>query len=234
MSEQGVAVFDLDGTITDGDTYLAFLLFALRRQPGRLARCPALLPAVLQFRLGRLSRDDLKQRFLKAILGGVASERVAIWSAQFVQICQQNMVKPAALERIEHHRGQGHRLILATASLDIYAEPLGRLLGFDTVVATKIAFSNGRVSGALAGPNLLGAFKTEALLRTGVPAKPRGVEVTAYSDHHSDLPLLHFADQAVAVDPSPALAAEAVRYGFKVERWKPDRRGSQPAAQPPR
>jgi phosphoserine phosphatase len=43
--------------------------------------------------------------------------------------------------------------------------------------------------------------------------------VIAYSDHHSDLPLLRWADRAVAVCPSAALAAAATAEGFVIESW---------------
>jgi hypothetical protein len=43
--------------------------------------------------------------------------------------------------------------------------------------------------------------------------------IIAYSDHHSDLPFLHFADEAIAVDPTPRLGRMARPYAFSVENW---------------
>ena len=43
-------------------------------------------------------------------------------------------------------------------------------------------------------------------------------EVYAYSDHHSDLPLLRYADHAYAIDPTPKLLAAAAPP-ITVERW---------------
>jgi phosphoserine phosphatase len=39
---------------------------------------------------------------------------------------------------------------------------------------------------------------------------------TFYSDSHNDLPLLELVSRPVAVDPDPALAAEAARRGWPV------------------
>jgi phosphoserine phosphatase len=43
--------------------------------------------------------------------------------------------------------------------------------------------------------------------------------VIAYSDHHADLPLLHWADKAVAVNPTRRLAATAGIEGIAIEDW---------------
>ena len=40
--------------------------------------------------------------------------------------------------------------------------------------------------------------------------------VAAYSDSRNDIPLLASADEAIAVDPDPALREEALRRGWPV------------------
>jgi phosphoserine phosphatase len=52
-----------------------------------------------------------------------------------------------------------------------------------------------------------------------VESAPRSATVIAYSDHHADLPLLHWADQAVAVNPTRRLAATAGIEGIAIEDW---------------
>jgi len=109
--------------------------------------------------------------------------------------------------------------VMATASLDLYAIALGRRLGFHHVVATRAAWSDDRLVFGLDGANLRGADKVvemEKLLSTIGPARPR---IIAYSDHHSDLPLLRFADVGVAVDPTARLVSAIAGLGILIERW---------------
>lgn len=218
MNYQGVAVFDLDGTITRGDTYVAFLFHVLQRRPQRITRLANLTVAVGRFKLGRLSRDDLKSGFLAAIVGGSRRNEVTQYVDSFVRGRLRRMIKPAALARIEWHRAQGHRLILASASVDLYVTPLGMLLRFDSTICTRTVWQNDHLTGALDGANLRGEAKLAAL-RTILGNGDARPKIFAYSDHHSDLPLLQFADHAIAVDPNDKLRANARANGIAVEYW---------------
>lgn len=223
-----IVFFDLDGTITERDTYVAYLLHVLRARPLRGLRCWHLPISLLLFKLGLLNNDRLKQKFLAAILGGLSRTEIEAHTSRFVAVCMRNIVKAGAMARIEAHRGQGHRLVLVTASLDIYAALLGSEIGFDEILSTKAAWNNGRLSGELDGPNLRGEAKLSAvrsLVEHSPPAK-----TVAYSDHHSDLPLLRFADEGIAVDPTPRLTSLAASYGLPVERWR-GRRSPLPSAE---
>jgi HAD superfamily hydrolase (TIGR01490 family) len=218
MSRPAVAIFDLDGTIARGDTYLGFLLHVLRRRPRRAIRLAGLPLAVARFKLGRLSNDRLKSMFLTAIVGGSTRAELARHVESYLPLCLGRMIKPAALARIEWHRARGDRLLLASASVDLYVEPLGARLRFDRTISTRTAWLDDRLTGALEGANLRGEAKLEAVREAIGAVSPRP-EIYAYSDHHSDLPLLLFADRAVAVNPSRKLLASARVHGFKVEYW---------------
>jgi HAD superfamily hydrolase (TIGR01490 family) len=212
-----LAVFDLDGTITVADTYLAFLLFVLRRRPWRLFRCFALPVAVAGHALGLISNDSLKQRFLAAIAGGMRRSALDPLIERFAAHCRAKLVKPAAVARIAAHRACGDRLVLATASLDLYAGAIGRLLEFDAIVATKAAWRGERLSGGLEGPNLRGEAKLAAVLALADTPRP---PLVAYTDHPSDLPLLLAADAAFVVDPAPRFHRIALALNLPVENWR--------------
>lgn len=214
-----VAVFDLDGTITRGDTYLAFLLHVLRRRPRRLFRSAGLPLAAARFALGDGSNDQLKSLFLATIAGGCTRQEMAAYTESFLPTYMRRKIKPEALTRIEWHRSRGHRLILASASLDLYTVPLSGLLRFDTTISTRAAWRGDVLTGALEGENLRGPAKLSAV-RAAIEGAGTRPEVFAYSDHHSDLPLLRFADHAVAVDPDTRLRVSAIADGMAIEYWK--------------
>jgi HAD superfamily hydrolase (TIGR01490 family) len=134
------------------------------------------------------------------------------------------MLRPGALQRIDAHRQAGHRLVLATAGLDIYVEPLARRLGFARALCTRVAWTEtGRLSGDLDGGNLRGEQKLTAVrLALAVDGEERPTAapfVIAYSDHHSDLPLLRWAGRGVAVNPTTRLASAAAAAGLAIENW---------------
>src|SRR6202011_436570 len=65
-----VAIFDLDGTITRGDTLRWFVFAQLRRHPARLLRLWALPLQLLDFARTR-DHGRLKARVLRAVLSGL-------------------------------------------------------------------------------------------------------------------------------------------------------------------
>jgi haloacid dehalogenase-like hydrolase len=65
-----------------------------------------------------------------------------------------------SVQTMERHRAAGHGLVLVTASLDFYANPFGRWLGFDAVLCTRAAYdAEDRVTRALVGDNCYGLAK---------------------------------------------------------------------------
>jgi phosphatidylglycerophosphatase C len=214
-----IAIFDLDGTITRRDTYAAYLLGYLRRHPPVWWRLPSF--ALVAARL--LGRGDdgsgMKAAALSAVFGGVDRARIDAWNDRFVPWCRRRLLRAGAEARIAAHRAAGHRLLLATASLDLYVHRLARELGFDEVLCTRVAWTaEGRIAGDLDGGNLKGDAKLAAV--RGVVATAHGTPfVIAYSDHHADLPLLRWADRGVAVCPTARLAAAAAAEGLAVENW---------------
>jgi phosphatidylglycerophosphatase C len=214
-----VALFDLDGTITRRDTYLAYLVGFLLRHPGRLPRAAALPLAVLRHLAGQHDNTWLKITFLRAVLGGLPRSMLESWTRTFLERILAAGLRTRALETIERHRAAGHRLVLVTASLDFYAEPLAMRLGFDDVLCTRAAFDDtGRLTGDLNGDNCHGARKLERV-RQYLTAAAAHTKITCYADHHSDLPLLRFVQAPVAVNPTRQLRKSAVALGIPIEDW---------------
>ena len=214
-----VVVFDLDGTLVDGDTYLAFLAGYLRRRPGRLLRVLPLPFAVALHFSGARDNSWLKSAFLAAVMGGSTRAEVDAWCASFVDRLVAHAIRPRALARLREHQAQGDHVILASASLDLYVETLARRLGFDDVICTRAAWSpDGRLTGALADGNCYGGRKAERIA-SRLAASGRAAVDIAYSDHESDRPLLERARAAIAVNPTRALARWARGRAVPIEDW---------------
>lgn len=215
----GIAVFDLDGTLSRRDLFLAFLAHAVRRTgPARPLRAAALPVLTARYALRGITNDRLKAAYLDAVLGGRTRATIEGLAEAFADRAVAREMKPAALAAVQRHRRAGDRLVLASASLDVYVAPIARRLGFDDAIATRIAWTaDGRVAGGLDGPNLRGPSKLDAV-RAAVPGWD-GARVTAYSDHESDEALLAAAAEAVAVDPTPGLARIAAGRGWTIMRW---------------
>ena len=217
--ESGVpAVFDLDKTVTRRDTWLAFLFFALLRNPARLMRAAWLPFAVAAHLAGFRSNAWLKEKFLAAVFGGNSRACMEELAARFTQKLLSTGIRVDAATALAAHKKQGHYLVCATASFDIYVVPLAQQLGFDAVVCTEAGWdARSCLSGKIEGENCYGQAK---FARVAALFPKNGRSVTAYSDHHTDLPLLMWADEAYAVNPTQRLREAAAERGIAVLSWR--------------
>jgi phosphoserine phosphatase len=130
-------------------------------------------------------------------------------------------VSPSAVRRIREHRAAGHRTVLVTGALEPFVGPLRPL--FDEIVAVSLEERNGRYSGFLQRPPLVGEARSPWLRGY---ADATGAELRtsfAYADSHSDLPFLATVGNPVAVNPDVELFRAARRRGWPIEEWAPAR-----------
>jgi len=135
--------------------------------------------------------------------------------AHFVESRIAPRVAPLAPALLERHRAAGDTLLITTATQRFITEPIAALLGIEHLLATEPEIINGRFTGQLLRAN----FQAGKVIRLKEWMRDHGAsdaEVTAYSDSRNDLPLLEFAQHAVAVDPDPVLRAEAERRQWPV------------------
>jgi phosphatidylglycerophosphatase C len=213
-----VALFDLDGTLTHRDTLLQFLAGYLARHPSRLTRQWRLVPALFRYALGGRDRGLLKSRAIRAAMGGDARPLVARWAEEFVMnLKPRGAFRAAGLAVLEAHRSAGDRLVLLSASPDLYVPLIGRLLGFERTVCTEIRWNGDRLDGALQTPNRHGAEKVRCLeqLRVDYAHAP----VTAYGNSLSDIPHLALAERALLVNGNLAARRGAARAGIPTGEW---------------
>jgi len=219
IGKELIVIFDLDGTITKYDTYKIFLFLGLKKNPSKWIHIPELLIAALKNKAGLLGNAELKGLFLNKIFKNSTQETIVEISNHLAKIILRNGLRKSALKKIATHRKTGARLILATASLDIYARIVANKIGIDEVIATKCGLApDGSISGHLAGKNLKSLEKVFAI-EDFLGHKLNEANTIAYSDHHSDLPLLLAVKSGIAVNATPQLLHEAIRNNLIIENW---------------
>jgi phosphatidylglycerophosphatase C len=179
---RSVAAFDFDGTLVSGDSLLPFLT----RVRGRRAVASALAahgPALAWALGGRGDRDVVKAAVLARVLRGLPAASVEALGVAYAGELSRR-VRPEMLARIGWHRDQGHDVVMVSASLLVYLEPLGEMLGFDQVLATALeAGPDGLLTGRLVGGNVRGPEKA-ARLRAWLEGE--SCELWAYGDSSGD------------------------------------------------
>jgi phosphatidylglycerophosphatase C len=191
-----VAVFDWDGTLTRRDCVVPFLTLVAGRT--HLTRRLVSSPVVLAQAVARRDRDRLKAVGVASALTRRSVDEVAELGRRFADRVIQQWMRPDTLARLRWHQASGHVVIILSASLPPYLEPLGRQLGVDDVVCTRLAVRDGRYTGELDGPNCRGAHKVDRL-RQWCRQRDDVEVVWAYGDSRGDAPVLALASHGVWV-----------------------------------
>ncbi len=194
----GVAAFDFDGTLIDGDSFGWFLVRVVG--PVRFGRTVGGSVPLLVRAYGAGRRDGAKAALIARLLTGYPADRLAdLGEAYSAEL--RRRVRPALAARIAWHREQGHRLVIVSASLEVYLLPFGRAMGFNQVLATRLEVGpDGRLTGRLNGLNVRRAEKP-ARLRAWLAEELEGApyQLWAYGDSVGDRELLAMADHPVRV-----------------------------------
>jgi phosphatidylglycerophosphatase C len=192
MTQTPLAVFDLDGTLTDADTLLPFLVGYARRTGRRwpLARMPFDLGL---YAAGLVPDRAAKGRLLQSFCGGHELAAIAEHARDFTQRWVPGRLRRWVVACLREHQRSGHRVILVSASPDLYVPVIAESLGIREVVCTQVATEGGRCLGSIDGENCKGEAKMRLLRRhLGGQGFPPGS--FAYGDSPSDLPLLSAVD----------------------------------------
>lgn len=219
-----LAIYDMDRTITRRGTYTPFLLHvATRMAPWRLIFAPLVPLAMLLYVVGLIERRTLKEWNQRLMIGGrVLRAELQPHIESFADAVLARNVRGGALAQVAADRAEGRILVLATASYRLYVEAIAQRLGFDAVIATDhLGQDLDYLHARIAGQNCYDAAKLD-MIRAWMTARRidrADTHIRAYSDHVTDEPMLAFADEAVAANPHPPLAALASERGWQRVDW---------------
>ena len=188
-----VAAFDFDGTVSRRDTLVPFLVKATGS--AKFASVAAQLG--LHGARGTVNlrnRDDVKARMVELLLAGRSADELDALGAAYAQDLLASRLRPFMVERVRAHVDDGFETVFVSASMVQYLRPVAAALGVDHVIAVETEVVDGRLTGALVGPNVRAEEKVVRLRRwlesTGDPAP----ELWSYGNTSGDHALLEAAD----------------------------------------
>ena len=219
-----LAIYDLDRTVTRGPTYTPFLIHcAFRRAPWRLLFLPLVILSMLAYVVRLIDRAKLKEINHALLLGPkIHPKDLGPLVESFADKQVETNIRPGARKAIARDKGEGRRVVLATASYRLYADAIAERLGFDDVIGTgSIIGLDERVHAKIAGENCYGPAKLRMIDEWVEASGLKGAHghVRFYSDHVSDRPAFEWSDEPVAVSPHDKLRRLADERGWPIEDW---------------
>jgi len=212
------AFFDMDRTLlntSSGKLYLQYLW-----KTGRIGVREA--TAVIWWgTLYLLRLVDLPRAMVGMLLKTVDHEEMIIraetqrWFEEWIA----PRIVPRAVERLEWHRMQGHRVVILSAATVYIVAPLAARLSVPDYICTYLEVKDGRLTGRIQEPICYGPGKAVLARRF---AAVHGIDLNQsyfYSDGYEDLPMLELVGYPVVVNPDAKLARLAMARGWPVERF---------------
>lgn len=212
------AFFDLDKTIIAKSSTLAFSRSFY--QGGLINRRAVLRSAYAQFvyLVGGADHDQMERmrEYLSALVTGWDVQAVKDIVAEALHTIVDPIVYDEAVTLLEEHRSAGRDVVLVSSSGAEVVEPIGEMLGADTVIATRMVVGDdGRYTGEID----FYAYADNKASAIRELATERGYDLSrsyAYSDSTTDLAMLETVGHPYAVNPDRSLRKTAAEHGWPV------------------
>ncbi|GGK43125.1 HAD family hydrolase [Salinarimonas ramus] len=216
MNAPAIAFFDVDETILQGKSMFEFAAY-LELTRG-LLDATALKADMQALAAGGAPREEVNVAFWQRFRGLVQDEvRAAAeeWAA-LRKADPRTMWIETTCERLAAHRRAGHGIALVSGSAIDILGPIAREVGAHHLLATRLLVEDGRYTGRLVPPVMIGDGKRHAAFSILQSLEVPAARCFAYGDHDSDLPMLGLVGNPVVVGENPAMLAVARERGWPV------------------
>ena len=213
-----IHLFDVDYTVIRKPTTWYFLCEALERRAVSFSQIRGLPLEWLRYKMGRANQDFIEQAV--AHIAGIERRLLeTIAEDCFVRRLRRDIYAGAA-KLIGELKSRGERVYFASSSLRTLIAPLERFFGIAESVASELEFAEGKTTGRLSGGGVFGAKKKAAVAAWLAERGLKPVDIRFYSDSYTDLPLLEYSGQPVAVNPDHILSRAAKSRGWEILRFR--------------
>lgn len=188
-----LALFDFDGTVSEGDTYSPFMHSvsdASRIRRGRIV----LAPWVAGYKLGLVSGLRTRSRVSHFVLQGRTVAEIEAAGERYAHDVLPSVLRTQSMDRIAWHQAQGDRVVIVSASLDVYLRPWCLVHGLD-VICSELESRDGVLTGRYRGGDCAGPAKARRIReRYRLATFPR---IYAYGNTREDHAMLALAHHRV-------------------------------------
>jgi phosphatidylglycerophosphatase C len=154
---------DFDGTLTRGDSLLHFLCFVVpmpRLVVGAFRLSFKFLGLLFS---GKWSNGAAKAEVLAVFLEGKTRSELQTFGEAFCQQKLPSMLRTELLNPLQRAQAAGERVVIVSASPDLWLEPFCRAMGF-RLICTELSYESDIFRGGFATPNCNGPEKARRIL----------------------------------------------------------------------
>ncbi len=191
MVGKTLALFDFDGTMTVKDSLFDFIRFCCGRWK-LYAGLVVMSPVLLAFIFKLIKNDVAKQKLLAYFFSGWTVERFNLAGERYAKERIATLLRPKAIERLNWHKAQGHRVIIVSASIDTWLKGFCQSQQIE-LLSTQMAANDGVIVGKFANANCHGQEKVNRI-KAHLSLDDYEL-IYAYGDSSGDKQMLAIADK---------------------------------------
>ena len=211
-----LAIFDLDHTLINGDSdYLwgeYMVETGIVNEQEYRARNEEFYR---DYQRGTLDNDRYLEFALEP-LTHYTIEELHAWREDYVDTWIKPIIAPGTGKLLDSHRSRGHELLIISATNLFVSEPIARILGVRTILATAPEIIDNRYTGRFIGTPTYQEGKV-TVLKEWLNESNHDLDGSYfYSDSINDISLLELVDIPVAVNPEEELKAIAQTRNWKM------------------
>lgn len=219
----GIALFDLDGTIINGDSNSLFMKCLKKHglSPTIKNTNPNEPSMLQQFFDGTLDIFKYYEMFLSSIKGYTLEELEPIINEYLNDYLKPNVYQES-LDLIREYKRKHHKVIIVSATTEIIVRPIAtRVLEADDFISTRAVFDeNGRITGTVY-PDI--SHQEGKVKRLKALCQEKNYDLTdshGYGDSINDLPMLEYVTHPHIVNAHPTLLKIGKDRGWDIIDFK--------------
>ena len=186
-----LVLFDLDGTLTRRDSMYSFFRYSLHLSEYLAGWMFLLVKVVQSIFLGNFSISKSKEQLLRFWLKRKTREEWEAEAEAFAIRSNPLIFKKKTYSSLKKYSKMGHRVVVVTASLDLWVLPLLKEEGVE-VLATRSNWNEQRWEG-FEGANCKGVEKVRRIHET--LSLSDYSRIIAYGNSSGDAPMLALANE---------------------------------------
>lgn len=208
MQPVAFALFDFDGTLCRGDSILPYVIYAVMRGVAPKRQMGYAMKGYASYLMDHRRDAEAKEATLSFIKGRHQRELDDL-ARDFFRERLQRRFFAAGMEEMHRLKEAGKRIVVISASPDVYMRVLPELLPVDAVLATRCeqdeqGYYTGRIAANCKGEEKLRRLRTYLLDNKLMLDRTTSY---AYGDSISDRPILLLTDHPTLVNPCRKLQA---------------------------
>lgn len=185
--------FDFDKTITKSDTILPICRF-IAEHYNSISSFRIIQINFFLFRLKIISSKKFKEKIVLHLLKGKSRDEIEIIISNFLTKHFDELFNKEITDLISREKNSGNKVIIVTSNIELFVNPVKKLLSADEVFGTKIKINEGIIEAEIEGENCSGIRKAKIV--NEYKSKFHFEKVIAYGDSIGDYKMLEVSDES--------------------------------------